>query len=59
MGSNPKQALGLVLFLAGCTIISAGCAMDGSIILMVVGVALVAASCAVFLKAKPLEHIES
>ncbi|MEO8597211.1 MAG: hypothetical protein ABI759_28085 [Candidatus Solibacter sp.] len=59
MGSNSKQALGLVLFLAGFTTVSAGCAMDGSMILIVVGVALIAASCAIFIKAKPLEHIES
>jgi len=58
MGSNPKQALGLVLFLAGWTVFATGCYMD-SVILDLLGLALVAASVAVFLKAKPLEHIES
>ena len=59
MGSNPKQALGLVLFLAGWTVVAAGFAMDSSIMLVVVGLALVAGSIAVLIKVKPLEHIES
>ena len=58
MGSNPKQALGLVLFLAGWTIFAAGFFMD-SVILNVLGLVIVAASVVVLLKAKPLEHIES
>jgi hypothetical protein len=58
MGSNPKQALGLVLFLAGWTVFATGSYMD-SVILNVLGLAVVAASVVVLLKAKPLEHIES
>ena len=58
MGSNPKQALGLVLFLAGWTVFATGCYMD-SVILNLLGLAVVAASVVVLLKAKPLEHIES
>lgn len=59
MGANPKQALGLVLFLVGWTLIAAGIAMDGSVMLIVAGLALLAGSAAVLIKAKPLEHIES
>ncbi|MCX6627888.1 MAG: hypothetical protein NTW28_09695 [Candidatus Solibacter sp.] len=59
MGSNPKQALGLVLFLIGWVLIAAGAAMDGSVLLIVAGIALLAGSAAVLIKAKPLEHIES
>ena len=58
MGSNPKQALGLVLFIGGWTIFAAGFGMD-SVILNVLGLALVAGSVVILLKAKPLEHIES
>jgi len=58
MGSNPKQALGLVLFLAGWTVFAAGFGMD-SVLLNGLGLVLVAASVLVLLKAKPLEHIES
>ncbi|MEO8371669.1 MAG: hypothetical protein ABI806_20950 [Candidatus Solibacter sp.] len=58
MGSNPKQALGLVLFLAGWTVFATGCYMD-SVIVNVLGLAVVAAALFVFLKAKPLEHIEN
>ena len=41
MGANPKQALGLVLFLVGWTLIAAGIAMDGSVMLIVAGLATV------------------
>lgn len=59
MGANPKQALGLVLFLVGWVAVAAGAAMDGAILWIAVGIALLVASAAVLIKAKPLEHIES
>jgi hypothetical protein len=57
MGANPKQALGLLLFLAAFVLIAAGVA-GGGVLWIVVGLALLAASAAVFIKAKPLEHID-
>ncbi len=58
MGSNPKQALGLVLFLVAWVFIAAAMA-GGGMILLLVGLALLGTSLAVLMKAKPLEHIES
>jgi len=58
MGANPTQALALLLFLIGFTVLSAGLMTGGSILLLLIGVALLAGSVVVFLKAKPLEHLE-
>ena len=58
MGSNPKQALGLVLFLVAFTVIAAGMA-GGGIMVLLIGLVLLAASLGVLLKAKPLEHLDS
>jgi hypothetical protein len=59
MGSNPKQAIGLLLFFFGWVAIAAGAAMDGAILWIVIGIALLAGAAVVLIKAKPLEHIES
>jgi hypothetical protein len=48
MGANPKQALGLLLFLAAFVLIAAGVA-GGGVLWIVVGLALLAASAAVFI----------
>lgn len=57
MGSHPKQAVGLVLFLIAFTLIAAAMA-GGGILWLVVGLALLGAGLAILLKVKPLEHIE-
>ena len=59
MGANSKQATGLVLFLIAWVAIAAGCMMDGGMFLIGLGVALLAGSLVVLMKAKPLEHIGS
>ena len=59
MGANPKQALGLLLFFLGWVAIAAGAAMDGAILWIVIGIALLVGAALVLIKAKPLEHIES
>jgi hypothetical protein len=58
MGANPTQAMGVSAFLLGFTAIAGGL-YGGKIILYVLGIALLAASVAVFLKAKPLEDLEN
>lgn len=57
MGANPKQAMGILVFLVAFVLIAAAAAL-GSILLGLLGVAVLAASIAIFLKAKPLEYIE-
>jgi hypothetical protein len=59
MGANPKQAIGLLLFFLGWVAIAAGAAMDGAVLWIAIGLALLAGSAVVLIKAKPLEHIES
>lgn len=58
MGSNPKQAIGLVLFLISWTLIAVGMAGDGMLWLLI-GLVLLGAGVGVLIKAKPLEHIET
>lgn len=58
MGSNPKQAVGLVLFLISWAVIAAAMA-GGGILVLLVGLALLGAGFGILIKAKPLEHIES
>jgi len=57
MGANSTQAYGITLFLTAFVLISAGFA-GGGILLVVLGLAVLAASVFLFLKAKPLEHRE-
>ena len=59
MGSNSTQAQGVALFLAAFVCIAAGLAEDISYLLVLLGLVLLGASCAVFLKCKPWEHKES
>ena len=59
MGSNRKQAIGLLLFFLGWVAIAAGAAMDGAVLWIVAGIALLAGAAVILIKAKPLEHIES
>ncbi|MCL5736291.1 MAG: hypothetical protein M1274_12005 [Actinobacteria bacterium] len=58
MGANPTQALAFVAFIAAFVLFAAGLFQGGSILLILVGLALLAGSIALFLKVKPLEHIE-
>jgi hypothetical protein len=58
MGANPTQAQGVTLFLLGFVVIAAGLASGGNILYILIGLALVAASCGLFMKAKPWEHRE-
>jgi hypothetical protein len=57
MGANPTQALALVVFLAGAATL-AGAIFGGGVVLTALGLVLLGASLALFLKAKPLEHID-
>ena len=56
MGANVTQAQALVLFLIGFIFIAAGVA--ASMMYLVIGLVLVGASCALFMKCKPWEHQE-
>ena len=58
MGANSTQALGITIFLLAFVLLGAAFAMGGSVLLILLAVVALAASVAVFLKAKPLEHLE-
>lgn len=58
MGANPTQALAFLLFLVAFVFIGAALFSGGSVLFFVIGLALIGASVALFLKAKPLEHID-
>jgi hypothetical protein len=58
MGANPTQARAVVLFLIAFILISGGFAAGVSWLLMIVGLAVLAASIALFLKCKPWEQRE-
>jgi hypothetical protein len=58
MGANPTQAQGIALFLVAFTLIAAGLAADVSLIALLLGLAVLAASIALFVKCKPWEHDE-
>ena len=58
MGNNPTQALGVLAFLGGFTMIGVGLYSGGGVLLLLVGLALLGLSVTVFLKAKPWEHQE-
>jgi hypothetical protein len=57
MGANSTQGAGVALFLTGFTLLSAGMAIN-SILLQLVGAAIVLVSLALFKKAKPWEQAE-
>jgi len=58
MGANPTQAQAIVLFLVAFTLIAVGLAADVSLISLLLGLALLAGSIALFVKCKPWEHGE-
>lgn len=58
MGANSKQALALTILLLGFVVMGTSFAVGGSIFLMLLSLVVIAASAAIFLKAKPLEHLE-
>ena len=58
MGANPTQAQALVLFLLAFTLIAAGLAADINYLYVLIGLALLAAAVALFLKCKPWENAE-
>ena len=58
MGANTTQALGVSVFLIAFVLISAGMAMGGSLVLILLGLVLLAVSMGILLKAKPWEHME-
>jgi hypothetical protein len=58
MGANPTQASGVALFLVAFTAISVGLYYGSSMLWILVGIALLGGSAALFLKAKPWEHRE-
>ena len=55
MGANPTQAVAIVLFLIGFTLLAGACA-GGGVIMALGAVVLIGASCAFFLKCKPWEN---
>lgn len=59
MGTNSTQAFGVTFFLAAFTLIAAGMAMGGSLLLILSGLALLVISGAVLRRAKSLEHEEN
>ena len=59
MGANPTQAQALILFLVAFICIAGSFAADLNWLLMIIGLALLGASAALFLKCKPWEHNES
>ena len=58
MGANPTQALAFLLFLVAFTLIGAALFNGGSVVLFLAGLVALGASVALYLKAKPLEHLE-
>jgi hypothetical protein len=58
MGANPTQALAFVAFLAAFVFFAAALFKGGGILLIFLGIALLAGSVVLFLRAKPWEHLE-
>jgi hypothetical protein len=58
MGANPTQAQAVALFLVAFTLIAVGLAADVSLISLLLGLAFLVGSIALFLKCKPWEHGE-
>ena len=57
MGANPKQAMGVIVFLLAFTSLTGGLAGGGVILYLLAG-ALLVTSLIIFLKCKPLEEAE-
>jgi hypothetical protein len=58
MGSNSTQAQAIAVFLIGFVCIVGGLAADISYLWLLIGLALLGGSAALFLKCKPWEHRE-
>lgn len=58
MGANPTQAQAVVLFFVAFICIAGSFAAGLNWLLMIIGLALLIASCALFMKCKPWEHKE-
>jgi hypothetical protein len=58
MGSHPKQAVALILFLIAFALLADAMAGAG-IVAGIPGLVLLGVSIAMLIKVKPLEHIES
>jgi hypothetical protein len=58
MGANPTQAQGVVLFLIAFIFIAGGLAANIGYLYIVIGLALLGASMALFAKCKSWEHNE-
>ncbi len=58
MGANPTQAKGIVLFMIGFTLIALGLAEDVSYLAIALGLGLLGASAALFLRCKSWEYDE-
>jgi hypothetical protein len=58
MGANATQAQGVTLFLAGFVCISGGLAENIGYLWLILGILLVGASIALFMKCKPWEDKE-
>ena len=58
MGANSTQGLATLLFLAAFVFLGWSLLAEGSIVLLLVFVVALAASIALFMKAKPWEHAE-
>jgi hypothetical protein len=56
MGANPTQAQAIILFFLAFVLIAAGLTFGGSLIYILIGLALLAGSCGLFLKCKPWEN---
>jgi len=57
MGANPTQALGFIVFLIAFVLFAVAL-FGGGLLAVLGGAVLLAGSIALFLKAKPLEHVE-
>lgn len=58
MGANPTQGQAVALFFVAFVFIAGGFAADLNWLWMIIGLAIGAASVALFLKCKPWEHRE-
>lgn len=58
MGANSTQAHGVALFLIAFVCIAAGFAAAYNFILVLIGIAVLAGSIVLFVKAKPWEHAD-
>jgi hypothetical protein len=56
MGANPTQAYGLILFIIAFVLLAGGFAAGGNFMYILVGLAVLAASCGLFMKCKPWEQ---